>query len=293
MTATQPVELLFDGRVVTRVGVDTRLGKREFKHLHLDATYLSDPQFRLYRSSAGEWWIEHQAGATNETIVDGAPLRTPRRVASGMIIAVGNSSKGIEKLPLSCKTNVAPEAPKSTASDFISSLLSRARDVATRISNTFSTVNWAGGGRRFAGGLATVLGFLGTIFGALFMGLLRGLGSSGGSSAKVRRGDSSFGDVLLNVDGKKIRSGDSSFGSVLMTIEGNQLREGDSMFGTVLATLDGNQVREGSSMFGDVIATIDGNKVREGTSMFGSVIATIDGGGRMSGAAAAVYLMRM
>jgi hypothetical protein len=40
------------------------------------------------------------AGAQNETLVDGARLSQPTRLRPGMRLAIGNSAKGIEKLPL-------------------------------------------------------------------------------------------------------------------------------------------------------------------------------------------------
>ena len=295
MLAHSSLTLSFEGREVARVSIDTRLGKSSFKRTHEDAAYLSDPQFRLYRQSDGAWWIEHAPGATNETIVDGSALSAPRKVYSGMQVAVGNSSKGVQKFSLLCDVGSSGEPVETSIERPIAwQLPEKVRATVGRMGAKLSAVDWATGFSRIARAIAPIAGFIATLGGAVFMGLLRGLGSETGSRGTcVRRGNSTFGDVILNVEGKRIRAGSSSFGTVLMTIEGNQLRDGDSMFGTVLATLDGNQVREGSLMFGNVIATIEGNQVREGSSMFGDVIATIDGGGRMAGAAAAVYLLRM
>jgi hypothetical protein len=52
------------------------------------------------------------------------------------------------------------------------------------------------------------------------------------------------------------------------------------------------KVRRGDSAYGDVIATLDSEKVRLGDSAYGDVIANVEGG-RMSGAAAAVFLLLM
>jgi hypothetical protein len=60
----------------------------------------------------------------------------------------------------------------------------------------------------------------------------------------------------------------------------------------VIATIDDQRVREGDGSYGRVIATIDGQRVREGDGSYGKVIATTEGG-RASGAAAAVFLLRM
>jgi hypothetical protein len=40
------------------------------------------------------------AGTPNETIVDGARLSVPTPLRAGMRLAIGNSAKAIEKLPL-------------------------------------------------------------------------------------------------------------------------------------------------------------------------------------------------
>jgi len=59
-----------------------------------------------------------------------------------------------------------------------------------------------------------------------------------------------------------------------------------------VATVDGNKVRRGDSSYGSVVATIDGAKVLQGDSTYGTVIATVEGG-RMTAAAAAVFLLLM
>ena len=52
------------------------------------------------------------------------------------------------------------------------------------------------------------------------------------------------------------------------------------------------KVRQGEYSSGKVIATVDGNKVRQGEYSSGKIIATVEGG-RMSGAAAAAFLLLM
>lgn len=126
--------------------------------------------------------------------------------------------------------------------------------------------------------------------------LIAGLGAaassraaSGAGRTRVREGDSTFGRVILTVDGDRVRLGDSAYGQVVMRFDGNLIRKGDSTFGPILANVDGSRVREGDSRFGRTIANIAANKVREGDSTFGRVLATTEGG-RMSAAAAAVHL---
>lgn len=93
------IDIVFNGKVVTSVRVDTDFGKQVLKNVHDDAKFLSNPQFRLLKRD-DKWFVQHDAGATNETIVNGRRLEGEQEVTDGMVIAVGNSSKGVEKLPL-------------------------------------------------------------------------------------------------------------------------------------------------------------------------------------------------
>ena len=93
------LSILFDGKHVSQINVDAELGKQSFKSLHADAQFMSNPQFKLYRRG-DIWMIEHCQTATNETLVDGRKLSEAEPVRDGMRVAVGNSAKGIEKLPL-------------------------------------------------------------------------------------------------------------------------------------------------------------------------------------------------
>ena len=43
---------------------------------------------------------------------------------------------------------------------------------------------------------------------------------------KIREGNSSYGTVILLMDGTKVRRGNSSYGTVLMTLDGNKIRQG-------------------------------------------------------------------
>jgi serine/threonine protein kinase len=98
-TRAIPISLVHDGAVVATANVDAEFGKRSLADVHPDAQYLSNPQFRLAREGAG-WAIEHCAGATNDTLVNGKKLEGRTPVASGMTVCVGNAAKGIAKLPL-------------------------------------------------------------------------------------------------------------------------------------------------------------------------------------------------
>ena len=94
------VDLLFDGKRVTSISVgEALISSQILKKFSPDAQFYSDPQFRIYRSGS-QWLIEHVSTAVNETILDGRKLDRPEAIRSGMKVAAGNSSKGIEKMPL-------------------------------------------------------------------------------------------------------------------------------------------------------------------------------------------------
>lgn len=98
-TAAKTVEISFNGRHVTTVGTDAELGKQVFKNVDAEAQFLSNPQFKLFKRGAS-WYIGHCSSATNETIVNGRKLEGEEAVVDGMRVSVGNSAKGVEKLPL-------------------------------------------------------------------------------------------------------------------------------------------------------------------------------------------------
>jgi len=99
--------LYFNAKHVTTINVDAYLGKENFKHLHADAVYLSNPQFRIYKLDK-EWMVEHCSAAKNETVIDGKRLLGATPLVKTCVVTVGNSSKNIFKFPLTIKL-VDPE----------------------------------------------------------------------------------------------------------------------------------------------------------------------------------------
>jgi hypothetical protein len=85
------------------MGIDTTIGRELLKPISPDAQFASEAQFRIHRSPSKEWMVSPVPGAQNETLVDGVKLTAPTRLRAGMRIAIGNSAKGIEKLPLIVK----------------------------------------------------------------------------------------------------------------------------------------------------------------------------------------------
>ena len=83
--------------------IDMAIGRPMLKHVSPDAQFLSDPQFKLSRTAGNAWTISPVSGVQNQTLVDGNALTAPMNLRNGMRIAVGNASKGIEKLPLIVK----------------------------------------------------------------------------------------------------------------------------------------------------------------------------------------------
>jgi serine/threonine protein kinase len=99
----QLVELMHDGKVGLRIGIDTVVGKPMLEPLSADAQFFDAKQFRIYRAGTGEWMVEPLPGTPNETMLDGHKLLTMTALRNGMRLAVGNSAKGIEKLPLTVR----------------------------------------------------------------------------------------------------------------------------------------------------------------------------------------------
>jgi eukaryotic-like serine/threonine-protein kinase len=97
------VQLEFDGKTVISMQIDTMIGRALLKPISADAQFASESQFRIHRASSGVWMVSPVAGTQNATIVDGVGLMAPTPLCNGTRIAIGNSSKGIEKLPLTVR----------------------------------------------------------------------------------------------------------------------------------------------------------------------------------------------
>jgi len=119
MTAPS-LEIYFGANLITSVRVHSVLGRDSFSSVHEDARFLSPQQFRLTPDEASmTWTIEAVNEATNETIVDGTPLRGSRRVTDGMTVTVGRSAKGIVKFPLTLRVK-ADASPTQRAAPALS-----------------------------------------------------------------------------------------------------------------------------------------------------------------------------
>jgi hypothetical protein len=337
------MHLFFKSTRVMTINVETVIGNALLNKLDEEAKFVSTVQFRLLKKSgSGKWCVAHDPSAKNETLINGRKLTETVELKDGDEIAVGNSTKGIRKMPLTVKLDAdhateipAPDSSHSSEHSIGSDLVDGLGKVGTKIkdmagnligsegspspvrtigSDLASGLGKVGGtikdvagglmgtdgapstgrtiGRNVATGLGKVGGVLKTVAGGLIGALASG--AAGTNVTLVRTGNSVFGDVILNIKDNMVRQGSSMFGNVVLTIDGEKIYRGSSsMFGDVLAHVDGDRVIQGNNMFGDVIAKIDGNKVVKGNGFFGDVIATVENGGRMSAAAAAVYLLLM
>ncbi|MES2785686.1 MAG: protein kinase [Pseudomonadota bacterium] len=88
-----------DGRSI-RIGVRTELGKTLVRQFGPDGEFWDARQCVLERSAAREWFVTPLPGTTNETLLNGQALSSPRVLRHGDQIAVGRQAKGIAKLPL-------------------------------------------------------------------------------------------------------------------------------------------------------------------------------------------------
>ena len=83
-----------------QIGVRTEIGKAVLRRFGADAEFWDDKQCTVERRPDGQWIVTPAPGTVNETLINGAPLTTPRALSDGDVLAAGRSAKGISKLPL-------------------------------------------------------------------------------------------------------------------------------------------------------------------------------------------------
>lgn len=102
------VELHYDDAKIAGCSIDTVFGHSHFRAIHEDAQFVGKKQFTIYKDrGSGNWAISHIPEATNETVVNHTSLESPVFLQDGMTIAVGNTSKGVEKFPLTVRLQKA------------------------------------------------------------------------------------------------------------------------------------------------------------------------------------------
>lgn len=85
------------------VGVRTEIGKALLRRFGAEADFWDDRQCIVERGADGQWIVTPAPGTVNETLLNGAPLTTPRPLSDGDVLAAGRSAKGISKLPLTAR----------------------------------------------------------------------------------------------------------------------------------------------------------------------------------------------
>ena len=113
-------------------------------------------------------------------------------------------------------------------------------------------------------------------------------------SARAYNGSSGWGGPILTIDNNGwVYQGTLVLGKPIMKISGEHIYQGSTSWGSPIATVKGEYVYRGTGFLSAPIALVDGEYVYKGTTKMGGPIANVSGGGRMSAAAAAVYLLLM
>ncbi|MGH8655999.1 MAG: protein kinase domain-containing protein [Gammaproteobacteria bacterium] len=94
------IQLVAPGGESLRIGVWTEIGNAVLRRFGADAEFWDAKQCTVERRSDGQWIVTPAPGTVNETLINGAPLTTPRALSDGDVLAAGRSAKGISKLPL-------------------------------------------------------------------------------------------------------------------------------------------------------------------------------------------------
>ena len=102
LTSTR-IQLVATGGQSLPIGIRTEIGKAVLRRFGADAEFWDDKQCIVERRADGQWIVSPTPGTVNETLLNGAPLTTPRALTDGDVLAAGRSAKGISKLPLTAR----------------------------------------------------------------------------------------------------------------------------------------------------------------------------------------------
>lgn len=100
---SERIELVGESGETMSVGVRTPLGKHTVRQFGDDANVWDTEQLVIERAPDGGWQVVPEAGTTNETLLNGAPITGPQPLRDGDVIAVGRADKGISRLPLTVR----------------------------------------------------------------------------------------------------------------------------------------------------------------------------------------------
>lgn len=82
------------------IGVRTELGKHMLGSFGEDARHWHSPQCTIEREASGGWRVIPNTAAPNATMLNGRAICLPSPLGLGDVLAVGNPTKGITKMPL-------------------------------------------------------------------------------------------------------------------------------------------------------------------------------------------------
>ncbi len=97
------IQLVGESGQAMTMATRTPLGKHMVRQFGDDFNVWDAEQCVVERGPDGTWRIVPVAGTTNETLVNGETVTSPRPLHDGDVIAVGRAAKGIAKLPLTAR----------------------------------------------------------------------------------------------------------------------------------------------------------------------------------------------
>jgi hypothetical protein len=100
---TERVQLIGEAGQVMTMATRTPLGKHIVRQFGEDYVVWDAEQCTLERGADGNWLLVPRPGTTNETLLNGETVASPRPLRDGDVIAVGRAGKGIAKLPLTIR----------------------------------------------------------------------------------------------------------------------------------------------------------------------------------------------
>jgi hypothetical protein len=101
--SSERINLVASSGQAMTVGVRTPLGKHVVRRFGEESNVWDTEQCVLERGPDGAWQIVPGEGTTNETLLNGEAITSPRPLHDGDVIAVGRVEKGIVRLPLTAR----------------------------------------------------------------------------------------------------------------------------------------------------------------------------------------------
>ena len=94
------IRLVTSGGEFLQISIRTVMGKAVLRRFGSEAEFWDEQQCTIDRQPHGQWMVTPVPGTVNETLLNGAPLKSPRGLSEGDVLAAGRSAKGISKLPM-------------------------------------------------------------------------------------------------------------------------------------------------------------------------------------------------